>query len=78
MPDSRADEILRRLGEIRVLLQEVGPALMEERNRLFAEGQALEPKLTQKAMAQVAGVSDVTVTYALKALRDGDEVAAAG
>lgn len=64
-PHPRAERILARLAEIRDQL-DAQQSLMAERNALLAEGQSLRPKLTQKEMARVLGISDATVNIVLK------------
>lgn len=78
--DPDAAWMLARLAEIRVELERAQQAvtdLLEERVSLFTRGQNLDPKLTQAAMAEASGVTDVAVTLALRKRRIAGEKAMA-
>lgn len=72
--ERRGQEILERLEEIRDQLTDRAD-LMAERNDLFVEGQALRPKLTQREMAARAGISDVTVHFAVQQVKGREQEA---
>lgn len=63
------DEILAELGRIKSHLDQAkdrAEDLYEARLALYQAGQALDPPLTQREMADVAGVSEVAVTAQLR------------
>jgi K+/H+ antiporter YhaU regulatory subunit KhtT len=62
-------EVLAELAEVRAAIDRSEPELMglyERRRQLYREGRNLEPKVTQKRLADTAGVTEAAVIAALR------------
>lgn len=75
------EAVLAELVEIRDRLAANVVSDAADRDRrleLFREGQALDPKITQAALAEAAGISEPAVTQTLRKARAKEEAAAGG
>lgn len=65
MADTRAQKLLAEIAELASQLEAM-ETLAKRRTELFREGRAMTPPLTNKVLADAAGVTTIAVIQAIK------------